>query len=152
MKRNSQAHQRIDTKLLSNQCGFAKTIFNRRQQNTHTCQVCSTSKEDRNHMFTCKGSAAINNCEKNLKEFKKELEDLETAPIITRTIIGSLRHVHNDTTPSIYSFGDSVFGGGIKIRGIIEDQADIGWTNFLCGRWSVKWKEAQKRHYLQMNK
>ena len=26
----------------------------------------------------------------------------------------------------------------------------IGWTNFLCGRWGVKWKEAQQRHYLGM--
>ena len=34
----------------------------------------------------------------------------------------------------------------------ISDQADIGWINFLCGRWSVKWKEAQKRYYLWMNK
>jgi len=81
-----------------------------------------------------------------LKELKKELEDLETAPMITKTIIGRLRNVHNDTTPSIYSFGNSDFGGGITIRSIIEDQADIGWTNFLCGRWGVKWKEAQKSH------
>jgi len=31
-------------------------------------------------------------------------------------------------------------------------QADIGWINFLCERWSVKLKEAQKRHYLRINK
>ena len=37
-------------------------------------------------------------------------------------------------------------------KNIFEDQAEIGWTNFLCGRWGVKWKEAQKRHYLIMNK
>ena len=55
-------------------------------------------------------------------------------------------------TPSAQSFGYANFGGGITIRSIIEDQVDIGWTNFLCGRWSVNWKEAQKRHYLRMNK
>ena len=38
------------------------------------------------------------------------------------------------------------------ISGILCDQAEIGWINFLCGRWSVKRKEAQKRHYLRMNK
>ena len=97
-------------------------------------------------MFTCQDPSAIKNWRKNLNKLQKEMEYLETAPIITRTIIGSLRHVHNGTNPSVYSFGDSAFGGGITIRGIIEDQADIGWTNFLCGRWSVKWKEAQKRH------
>jgi len=146
MKRTSGAHRRIDTKLLSNECRFNKTIFDRRQQDTHTCPVCSAPKEDRNHIFTCQGQAVVKNREKNLKELKKELEDLETAPMITKTIIGRLRNVHNDTTPSIYSFGNSDFGGGITIRSIIEDQADIGWTNFLCGRWGVKWKEAQKSH------
>ena len=69
-----------------------------------------------------------------------------------KTIIGSLRHVYNDTTPSVHFFGHMYFGGGISLRSIIVDQADIGWTNFLCGRWSLKWKEVQKRHYLQMNK
>lgn len=54
------------------------------------------------------------------------MEDLETAPIITRIIVGSLRHVHSGTTPVVYSFGDSAFRGGITIRDMIEDQADIG--------------------------
>ena len=102
-------------------------------------------------MFTCQGPSAIKNREKNLKELKKELEDLATAPILTRTIIGGLRHVHNGTTPSPYSYGNALFDGGITISCIIRDQADIGWINFLCGQWSVKWKEAQRRHYLQMN-
>ena len=26
----------------------------------------------------------------------------------------------------------------------------MGWINFLCGRFSVQWKEAQKRHYLRI--
>ena len=74
MKRVSQAHREIDTKLLSNGCGFAKTIFDRRQQDTHTCPVCEAPREDRNHMFTCQGPSAIKNREKNLKELKQELK------------------------------------------------------------------------------
>ena len=115
-----------------------KTLFNRQEQDSHTCPVYNEPNEDRNHMFTCKGPLVIKNREKNLKELKKELEDLETAPMTTQTIVGSLRHVHNDNTPSVYLFGNSDFGGGITIRGIMEDQADIGWTNFLCRRWGVK--------------
>ena len=82
----------------------------------------------------------------------KLLKDLDISPTLEKMIIGGLRHVHNATTPSVQSFGYGNFGNGITIRGIMEDQADIGWTNFLCGRWGVKWKEAQKRHYLRMNK
>ena len=103
-------------------------------------------------MFTCQGSTAVKNRKKNLARFTKVLDGLEKVPTITKVIIGSLRHVHNDNTPSVYSFDNANFGGDISIKGFIEDQADIGWTNFLCGRWTVKWKEAQMREYLQMNK
>ena len=49
-------------------------------------------------------------------------------------IIGSLRYIHNGTTPSAQSFDYVNFGGDITIKYIIEDQDDIGWTNFLCVR------------------
>ena len=152
MKRVSRAQQRIDTKLLCNQCGFAKTIFNRKQQDTHTCPVCNGPKEDRNDMFFCKGLIAVSKRKKKLSGFKKMLEELGPAPILTKVITGCLRHVYNGTTPSVNSFGQTYFGGSISPRGIMKDQADIGWSNFLCGRWSLKRKEAQKRHDLQMNK
>ena len=45
--------------------------------------------------------------------------------MITQTIIRSLRYIHNNATPSVYSFCNYGFGGGITIRGIIEDQADM---------------------------
>ena len=103
-------------------------------------------------MITCKAPIAVKNKEKGLTGLTKVLGDLDTLPTLTKMIIGSLRQVRNGTTLSVQSFGYANFGGGITIRGIIEDQADIGWTNFLCGRWSVKWREAQTRHYLRMNK
>ena len=73
MKRISRAHRRIDTKLLSNGYGFAKTIFDRRQQDTHTCPICDARKDRKQKK----------NREKSLKELQKELEYLETALIIT---------------------------------------------------------------------
>ena len=33
----------------------------------------------------------------------------------------------------------------------MQDQHCIGWINFFAGRWGMKWKEAQKRHYMRMN-
>ena len=131
---------------------ISKTIFDRKQQDTHTFPVCNAPKEDRNRMFTCPDPVAKNNHKKGLNKLQKKMENLDTVPIITRTILRGLRHVHNGTTPVPYSCGDFAFGGGITISGLMQDQADIGWINFLCGRWSVKWKEAQKRHYLWMNK
>ena len=109
MKRASRAQRQIDTKLLCNQYGFAKTIFDRKQQDTHTCPVCNGPKKERNHMFTCKVATAVINREKKLTGFKNVLGDLEIAPIITKTIIGSLKYVYNGTTPSVHSFGHAYF-------------------------------------------
>lgn len=82
----------------------------------------------------------------------KLLKDLTTSPTLEKTIIGGFRHAHNRTIPSVREYGYVDFGSGITVRNIIEDQTNIGWTNFLCDRWGVKWKEAQRRHYLRMNK
>ena len=84
-------------------------------------------------MFTCKGPTVVKNREENLTGFTKVLEDLDISPTLKKMIIGSLRHVHNGTTPSVQSFGYGNFGGGITIRSIMEDQADIEWTNFYVG-------------------
>ena len=129
-----------------------KTLFNRQEQDTHTCPVCNEPNEDRNHMLACKAPSAVENRKKNLNSLAKELKDLNTSPAIAKAIIGCYNHTHNGTTPSVREYGHVDFGGEITLRSIIEDQASIGWTNILCGQWGVKWKEAQRRHYLLMNK
>ena len=103
-------------------------------------------------MFTCKGPSAVENRKKLHDIFAKDLKDLDTSPVLAEAITRGLNHAHNSTTPTIREYGKVNFCGGITLRKIIEDQTSIGWTNFLCGRWDVKWKEAQRRHYLRCNK
>ena len=107
--------------MLCSSCGFKKTKFDRREQDTHVCPVCQEPREDRNHMFTCKAPTAVTNREKNFISLTKLLMDLDTALTLEKTIIGSLRHVHNGTTPFVQSFGHGNFEGSITIRGIMED-------------------------------
>ena len=73
MKRTSRAQRRIDTKVLCNSRGFEKTKFDRQEQDIHTCPICNKPKEDRNHMFTCKGPSAVKNQEKNFTAFDKSV-------------------------------------------------------------------------------
>ena len=61
----------------------------------------------------------------------KVLDEYDTSPTVKKMIFGTLRHVHNNTTPSVQEYDYVDFGGGITVRSIMEDQADIGWTNFL---------------------
>jgi len=152
MERLSRGQRHVNTKLLCDLCGFEKTLFNRQEKDTHTCPVCNEPQEDQNHILTCKGPSAVKNCEKNLESMTKLLKDLDTSPALEKTIIGGLTHAHNGTTPSVREYDYVDFGDGITLRNIIENQTNIRSTNFLCGRWGVKWKEAQQRHYLRMNK
>ena len=78
------------------------------------------------------------------------MEDMNTAPALMPMITGIIRHVQKGTTPTVHSFGFEKFGDNLTTISIFRDQSEIGWTNFLCGRWGVKWKLAQKRHYLKM--
>ena len=78
------------------------------------------------------------------------MDDLDTAPDLKPMITGIIRHVQNGTAPTARSFGYANSNSGLTTRSIFRDQAENGWTNFLCGRWGVKWKEGQQRHYLRM--
>ena len=77
--------------------------------------------------------------EKGLKGLAKLMKDVDTTPDLKSMITGIIRHVQNGTTPNAWSFGYTNFGSGITTRTIFMNQAEIGLTNLLCGRWGVKW-------------
>ena len=66
------------------------------------------------------------------------MEDLDTAPALQPIITGIIRHVQKGTAPTVHSFGFDKFGGNLTTISIFRDQSEIGWTNFLCGRWGVE--------------
>jgi len=71
MKRMTHAQRRIDTQLLSDQCGLTKTLFHRKRQDTHNCPVCSAPMEDRDYLYTCLDIEAT-------KVFEKGTNELQT--------------------------------------------------------------------------
>ena len=103
-------------------------------------------------MLACQAPSAVKNKKNGLKTLTKLMDNLDNIPDLTTMIIGCIRHVQNGTTPTARSVGYVNFGSGITTRSIFEDQMEIGWTNFLCGRWGEKWKEAQQRQYLRIKK
>ena len=80
------------------------------------------------------------------------MEEKKTAPEIQRVIIGNLMGMRSGHQPRPSTSGGAHFSRGLSLQGILCDQADLGWVNFFSGQWSVKWKEAQKRHYRNINK
>ena len=83
---------------------------------------------------------------------KTIIEDLETKPSLQAAILGALKLTCQGITPHTHAFGLTDFSNGLTLSGIMQDQQHIGWINFFAGRWGIKWKEAQKRHYMRMNK
>ena len=124
---------RLDTKLLSNQCGLAKTLFNRRYQDTHSCPVYYAACEDRDHLYTCPDAGANKVFRKGIDELEKIMEEKETAPKIQQAIIVSMKCVQRGNHPYPSTFGRAHFGRGLSLQSILSDQADIGWINFFSG-------------------
>ena len=87
---------------------------------------------------------------RHLKSLTKVMEDLKTDPIIQLMICGASQHVQKNSVPTIQYVPFTNFGGNLTTISIFNDQSEIGWINFLCGRWGVTWKQAQQRHYLKI--
>ena len=80
------------------------------------------------------------------------MEEQETAPELQRAITDNLMGMRTGNQSYPHSFDRAHFGRGLSLHSILCDQADLGWINFFLGRLSVKWREAQQRHYRNMNK
>lgn len=69
-KRISQEQQRIDIKLLCNQCGLAKILFQYKHQDSHQYPVYLAPMEDMNHLYTCPDVNATKVLKKGTDEMK----------------------------------------------------------------------------------
>ena len=114
--------------------------------------MCSAPTEDRNHLFTCPDAKATKVFTTGLDRMKTIMVDLETEPTLHAAILGALKLTRRRIIPHIHAFGLTDFSDGLTLPGIMQDKHRIGLINFFAGRWGVKWKEAQKRHYMRMNK
>ena len=91
-------------------------------------------------MFACQSPEAVINKEKGLQSLTKLMEELDTAPALQPMITVVIRHVQKGTAPTNRSFDFENFGGNLTTISVFRDQSEIGWTNFLCGRWGVTWR------------
>ena len=77
-KRMASGQRRIDTKLLCNQYGLGKALWQHKHQDGHSCPVCSAPMEDQNHLFICPHVKASRVFKKGLEEMETIWEELET--------------------------------------------------------------------------
>ena len=72
------------------------------------------------------------------------MKEKDTHPTLQETIIDALKSIQVNCVPAINRCNNVVFDVGLSLAGILESQKSTGWKNFMLGRWSPKWKEAQR--------
>ena len=79
--------RRIDTKVLSNCCGFALTLQRRKHQDSSACPLCEQPNEDRDHLLTCTDKRAQKQFDGSLKAYKELLITYKTEEALTEAIL-----------------------------------------------------------------
>lgn len=106
------------------------------------CPQCDYPVEDAYHVIKCPNPAAITVWEDSLKKLFNWMDDTKTGPELRDVIIDSLcqwkQPINSPTTANITP----------SLQQLLQEQADIGWYNFLDGFLSTGWAETQVRYYV----
>ena len=74
-------------------------------------------------------------------EFREWLAKLSTNNRVADAICASLHSWRNKTTLP------HAEGNLLGLQDAMDEQASIGWSSALEGRWSTKWIDVQERHF-----
>ena len=75
-----------------------------------------------------------------MKEWDEFLTIQVTSPEIQRCFKAALYHHQRGSWNEFENIRFS-----LPIIAAIKEQTEIGWDNFLVGRWSVKWQDIQEK-------
>jgi hypothetical protein len=121
-----------------------RVMFRRKEWEHDRCPRCDAENEDSNHIFRCPAPSAHQQWKESLDSLEVKLEDLWTHPDISRIIMAKLRAwPHSDGL----SFRGLGLDKTVLAAGAYQDQ--IGWTNFLLGRLTGFWRDAQDEWIVQ---
>ena len=73
-RKETKGKRRIDVKLLYEQCGLNKVLYNRQQRDNHRCPLCNGDRENRDHLLTYPHTEATKKWATNQKKLAKKLK------------------------------------------------------------------------------
>ena len=120
--------------------GVAPTgrVMKRRKEWDHDCcPVCLNPDETSLHVLGCSQSLPAFNAAVVL--FADALRDVQTDPVIIEIMTSRLRSWARNSRPHPFQPACP------KIRGALQSQDRTGWHNFLFGRLSNGWSDAQQQ-------
>jgi hypothetical protein len=143
MRRLNLNRRRWITKNASDQCGVNKTLHSWKMRDSPKCPRCNYFDEDTTHVLCCLGRDASSIWNSNITRLQTTLNDLETQPDITDTIVTRLNQWRSTQGSRILPD----IPCPPEIRTCIEQQDTIGWKNFLEGLPAKSWQLTQAAYY-----
>ena len=135
--------QRFIPRFNAGHCGNNHIQWRRKEREDPSCKSCPDGpKEKTSHILHCSNPKAKSHFLKKVKnDIIPHCVNSKTFPPLIESIKNILtlwrngRHIPTSSFPTAHG-----------IREAVEEQAEIGWDNFMLGRWSKKWQIIQKNH------
>ena len=137
--------QRRITKHASGNCGTGHILQQRGYQAHSNCPLCDAEDEDTIHLLRCRDHRAKTQWNLETRRLTTWLHEQKTSPEILRVIKTALEDWRDDrpTRPPLHRLP-------AKVRLAVEEQYAIGWYQFLPGRISHVFIDAQASHYAKI--
>ena len=135
--------QRFIPRFNAGHCGCNHIRWRRKEIENPACNNCSDGQQEKpSHILHCSNARAKTHFHKKVKnDIIPNCVNSETFPPLTECIKTVLTLWRNGS-----HIPPSMFPTAHGIRDAVEEQKEIGWDNFMLGRWSNKWQTVQKNH------
>ena len=122
-------------------CGVGRRAFLRGNQDHDECPRCGESESSK-HVVECKGTGADLTFTLAIQKLDISMTTLDTAPHIQKAILKRLNQWRKYGDKDLPRFRDYDMWG---TQHAVQEQDEIGWYQFLLGRFGRKWSDAQQR-------
>ena len=140
--------------LVKHVSGFAATaskMMYRKEWDTDLCPLCNCVQETTIHHSVCRNEEITDLRMNRVLQLQKLMKNNRTAPQIIETITLALVAGQNATFTEMLRETDAIEGVTALVIAATNEQDEIGWHNFLKGRISSKWRQAQHTYLRQNN-
>ena len=105
------------------------------------CPYCGTSEETFDHKLICQSLSSITFREEALLTLQKKLDHQSTPPAVLSAVIYGISSFHHQPNTRIrHPSQGSVLPENMLLAQCLHHQSELGWSNFLRGRISKKWR------------
>ena len=140
--------------LVKHVSGFAATaskMMYRKEWDTDLCPLCNCVRETTIHHSVCRNEEITDLRMNRILQLQKWMKNNRTALQIIETITLAVVAGQNATFTEMLRETDAIDGVTTLVIEAANEQGEIGWHNFLKGRISSKWRQAQHTYLRQNN-